>query len=86
MLSFLNVVVFVVKVVVVIAIVVVGVVLVGVVMLGVEVLIDGKSNNNYSYYGLSVTEKSFSIIPSLSFSGLFPPHKSLVHITSPKSQ
>ena len=51
-LNFLNVFGFVVKVVVVVAITVVGVVLVGVVVLGVEVLIDAKSNNNYSYYYL----------------------------------
>ena len=61
-LSFRNVVGFVVKVVVVVvvAVVVVGVVLVGVVVVGVvvEFLIDAKSNNNYSYYALSVTEKS----------------------------
>ena len=82
----------------VVAVVVVGVVVVGVVVagvmvvlvrvvvLGVEVLIDAKSNNNYSYYLLSITEKLFSKLPSLSFSGFFPPHKSLVHTTSPKSQ
>ena len=87
-LSFLNVFV---KVVVVVAVVVVGVVLVGVVLvgvveLGVEVLIDAKSNdNNYTYY-YQLQKKVFARLPSSSFSGLFPPHKSLVHTTSPKSQ